>query len=135
MLRLLEALLDACVAKGLLRREGDSYRNSHLSGAQLVQGRPLYLGHILEIQARSASRWGRMLQRVTTGETPEGADELGGQHPVFTRAMNDLGMFNDAAALGAAVDLPECRTPVDVGCGSEQCAPRARGARDSRHAS
>jgi SAM-dependent methyltransferase len=116
--RLLEALLDACVAMGLLRREVETYRNSHLSSAHLVRGRPLYLGHILEIQARGALRWGRLLQVVTTGKTPEGPDELGEQHPVFTRAMNDLGMFNEAGALAAAVDLSECRTLVDVGCGS-----------------
>jgi SAM-dependent methyltransferase len=115
---LLEALLDACVAMGLLRREGESYRNSHLSSAHLVKGRPLYVGHILEIQARGVLRWGQLLHTVTTGETPTGLDELGEQHPTFTRAMNDLGMVNEASALAAAVDLSGCRRLVDLGCGS-----------------
>jgi len=115
---LLKALLDACVAMGLLCREGDRYRNSHLSSAHLVKGRPLYVGHILEIQSRGAPRWGRLLHMVTTGESPEGPDELGEQHPIFTRAMNDLGMHHEAAALAAAVDLSACRSLVDLGCGS-----------------
>ncbi len=115
---LLEALLDACVAMGLLRREGEFYRNSHLGSAHLVKGRPLYVGHILEIQARGALRWGQLLHMVTTGESPEGPDELGEQSPVFTMAMNDLGMANEASALAAAVDLSGCRSLVDLGCGS-----------------
>jgi SAM-dependent methyltransferase len=116
--RLLEALLDACAAMGLLCREGDRYRNSHLSSAYLVKGRPLYVGHILEIQSRGAPRWGRLLHMMTTGESPEGPDEFGEQHPVFTRAMNDLGMHGEASALAAAVDLSACRSLVDLGCGS-----------------
>ena len=109
---LLEALLDACSAMGLLCREGDRYRNSHLSSAHLVEGRPLYVGHILEVQARDALRWGKLLHLVTTGKPPEGSDELGEQHPVFTRAMNDLGMVNEASALAAAVDLLDDRDAV-----------------------
>ncbi len=116
--RLLTPLLDACVAMRLLCRESDRYRNSHVSSAHLVEGRPLYVGHILEIQARGAQRWGQLLQMVTTGEAPEGPDELGEQHPVFTRAMNDLGMLDEASALAAAVDLSGCRSLVDLGCGS-----------------
>jgi SAM-dependent methyltransferase len=115
---LLEALLEACVAMGLLLRRHGLYRNSHLSSAHLVKGRPLYVGHILEIQARGALRWGRLLHVVTTGETPEGPDEVGEQHPLFTRAMNDLGMLQEASALAAAVDLSDCRSLVDLGCGS-----------------
>jgi SAM-dependent methyltransferase len=116
--QLLGALLDACVAMGVLCREGDRYRNSHLSSAHLVEWRPLYVGHILEIQARGTPRWGRLLQMVTTGQPQEGPDELGEQHPVFTRAMNDLGMLDEASALAAAVDLSACRSLVDLGCGS-----------------
>ena len=115
---LLEALLDACVAMGLLRREGDSFRNTHVSSAHLVKGKPLYVGHILEIQARGTPRWAQLLHMMTTGEKPEGDDEVGEQHPVFTRAMNDLGMLQEASALAAAVDLSACRSLVDLGCGS-----------------
>jgi SAM-dependent methyltransferase len=116
--RLLEALLDACVAIGLLRREKGSYGNSHLSGAYLVEGRPLYLGHILEVQASGAARWDRLMELITTGETPAVSDELGEQDPVFTLAMDDLGAQGEAEALAGAVDLSGCRTLLDAGCGS-----------------
>ncbi len=116
--RLLEALLDACVAMGLLGREGGRYSNSHLSEAYLVAGRPLYLGHILEVQARGAARWDRLQDLVKTGEPPAVSGEVGEQDPVFTMAMNDLGAQGEASALAAAVDLSDCKTLLDLGCGS-----------------
>jgi len=116
--RLLEALLDACVAMGLLRHEEEGYFNSHQSSAYLVEGRPLYLGHILEVQAREAARWDRLLDMVKTGEAPAVPDEVGEQDRVFTLAMNDLGAHDEAEALATAVDLSRCRTLLDIGCGS-----------------
>lgn len=116
--RLLEALLDACVAMGLLRHEEGAYFNSHQSSALLVEGRPLYLGHILEVQARGAARWNRLIDVIRTGEVPIVPDEVGEQDQVFTLAMNDLGAHNEAEVLATAVDLSRCRTLLDVGCGS-----------------
>lgn len=116
--RLLEALLDACVAMGLLRREEGTYFNSHLSSAYLVEGRPLYLGHILEVQARGSARWNRLLDVLRTGKVPTIPDEVNEQDPIFTLAMNDLGAHNEAEALASSVDLSRCRTLLDLGCGS-----------------
>jgi len=115
---LLEAVLDACAALGLLRRQDGHYTNRHLSSAYLVEGRPLYLGHILEVQARGAARWQQLLDVVRTGEPPAVPGEAGEQDAIFTLAMNDLGAHNEAAALAEAVDLRECSTLLDVGCGS-----------------
>ena len=116
--RLLEALLDACVSMGLLRHEEGTYFNSHLSSAYLVEDRPLYLGHILEVQARGAARWNQLLDVMRTGEVATVPNEVDEQDPIFTLAMNDLGAHNEAEALAAAVDLSCCRTLLDVGCGS-----------------
>jgi SAM-dependent methyltransferase len=116
--RLLEALLDACVATGLLHREGRRYVNSHLSSAYLVEGRPLYLGHILEVQARGTARWDRLLEFVRTGEALSVPGEVGEHDQLFTMAMNDLGANGEAEALAGAVNLSSCRTLLDVGCGS-----------------
>jgi SAM-dependent methyltransferase len=116
--RLLEALLDACVGVGLLRREGRSYANTELSRTCLVESNPQYLGHILEVQAREAARWAHLLELVRTGEAPRVRDDVSEQDPLFTLAMNDLGAQGEAEALAAAVDLSRCRTLVDLGCGS-----------------
>ncbi|HVP14149.1 MAG TPA: class I SAM-dependent methyltransferase [Terriglobales bacterium] len=116
--RLLEAVLDACVGMGLLTRAAACYRNSHLSGAYLVEGRPLYLGHILEVQARDAALWDRLLDVVRTGEVPRVRAGAAEDDPVFTMAMNDLGAHEEAETLAGAVDLSGCCTLLDVGCGS-----------------
>jgi SAM-dependent methyltransferase len=115
---LLEAVLDACVAIGLLHREQGRYANSHLSSAYLVEGRPLYLGHILEVQARDAARWAHAYDIVKTGEVPDFPGEVGEQDATFTLAMNDLGAQGEAEALAGAVDLSRCGTLLDIGCGS-----------------
>lgn len=115
---LLEALLDACVAIGLLRREKGVYFNSHESGAYLVEGRPLYVGHILEVLDREAARWNQLYDLLKIGVAPTVANDVDERDPVFTLAMNDLGAHSEAEALAAAVDLSDCRTLLDVGCGS-----------------
>jgi hypothetical protein len=116
--RLLQALLEACVAMGLLHRVGGGYRNAHCSSAYLVEGRPMYLGHILEVQASGATRWAGLYETVRTGEAAPAAGEIGEGEPRFTLAMNDLGTHAEAAALAASVDLSDARHLVDIGCGS-----------------
>jgi len=115
---MLGALLDACVGCGLLVRSGNGYRASHLSCAYLVPGRPLYLGHVIEMQARGASRWALLTEAVQHGRVPEVDDSVGEQAPLFTLAMNDLGAHDEAFALASAVDLSGAHTLLDIGCGS-----------------
>jgi predicted O-methyltransferase YrrM len=118
-IRPLEGLLDACAALGLLRRQKDRYKNSHMSDAYLVEGRPLYLGGLIEVQAIEAGNWQRLYDLVMGGQ--RGGDQ-GAEKEVtpelFTEAMNNLGMLGEAEALATAVDLRGCKKMIDVGCGS-----------------
>jgi ubiquinone/menaquinone biosynthesis C-methylase UbiE len=113
------ALLDACVAMGLLRVRDGIYTNSHLSEVHLVKGRPLYLGDYLHVQAIESAGWQRLHDVITQGGA---AAQYGVDTQVetdrFTMAMNNLAMLGEAEALASAVDLSECKTMVDVGCGS-----------------
>lgn len=117
--RYLEALLDACVAIGLLRRKNNKYMNSHISDAHLVEGRPRYLGDIIEVLSIEASHWERLYNLVVNGSTLFHDETKREVTPhLFTMAMNNLGMLGEAEALANAVDLTEYKTIVDVGCGS-----------------
>ena len=51
---LLEKVLIACSAMGLLHREGSLYQNTESAERYLVEGRPLYQGEII---AHSAMGW------------------------------------------------------------------------------
>lgn len=115
----LEGLLDACTAIGLLRRQGNLYGNSHVSDAYLVEGRPLYLGDIIEVQSIETGNWERLYSLVISGDTSAGGGARREVTPeLFTMAMNNLGMLGEAEALANAVDLSGCKTMIDVGCGS-----------------
>ena len=116
---LLAVLLDACVGLGLLRMSNGRYTNAHISDTHLVEGRPRYLGNLLELQFVEGSHWAGLYDLVLTGTLPDsGGLEREIDRHGFTMAMNDLGMLGEAEALANAVDLAACRTMADVGCGS-----------------
>jgi predicted O-methyltransferase YrrM len=118
-IRPLEGLLDVCVSLGLLRRQDDRYANSHMSDAYLVEGRPLYLGDIIEVQSIEAGYWERLHDTVLgSGKGGGEGIEREVSPELFTKAMDNLGMLGEAAALANLVDLAGCRIMVDVGCGS-----------------
>jgi predicted O-methyltransferase YrrM len=117
--RYLKALLDGCIAIGLLQLHDNRYKNSYLSDIYLVEGRPTYLGDIIEVIGSEAGNWDRLYGLIT------GSDETGLKEAKrevsphrFTLAMNNLAMQGEAGALAAAVDLSGCKNMVDVGCGS-----------------
>ncbi|MGD2109576.1 MAG: methyltransferase dimerization domain-containing protein [Phycisphaerae bacterium] len=117
--RLLTAILDACVPMGLLHREDRRYVNSHLSESYLVEGKPLYLGDIIEVLSIEGAAWQRLYDVVS--QNTAATEAL--PHPQtaprrFTLAMNNLAMQGEADALASAIDLSDSKTLVDVGCGS-----------------
>jgi 2-polyprenyl-3-methyl-5-hydroxy-6-metoxy-1,4-benzoquinol methylase len=60
--------LDALVALGFLRREGDVYRNAPDSELFLAKGKPSYIGGILEMaNNRLYGFWGHLTQALRTG--------------------------------------------------------------------
>jgi SAM-dependent methyltransferase len=117
--KLLPALLDVCVAMGLLHRDRGGYVNSHLSESCLVEGAPLYLGNIIELQSIESATWQRLYDVVAgKGSAEQKLSPSQAEPRLFTLAMDDIARQGEAAALAAAVDLSACRTMVDVGCGS-----------------
>jgi SAM-dependent methyltransferase len=117
--RVLPALLDACVAMGLLRRQEDRYANSHLSDAHLVQGRPLYVGDFIDLLAFDAAHWLGLYDTVLGTKQPAShSDETEFGRRRFTLAMHNLAANGEADALANGIDLTGCKTMADVGCGS-----------------
>jgi predicted nicotinamide N-methyase len=117
--QLLPALLDACAAMELLRVKDGLYENSHVSDAYLVEGKPLYMGDLIELQANDAAQWQGLYDAILgRREVAKATVQTELDPRGFTLAMNNLAMLGEAEALAAAVDLSGCRTMADIGCGS-----------------
>lgn len=117
--RIFPSLLTACVGLGLLELKNGVYYNAHLSEVHLVEGRPLYVGDLIEVMAIELADWQHIYSMVRNSpEAPYSSPMTEPDTRRFTLAMNNLAMLGEAAALADAVDLSACTTMADVGCGS-----------------
>jgi SAM-dependent methyltransferase len=117
--------LDSLVALGMLERDGDRYSNTPETDLFLDQGKPSYVGGLLEMaNARLYRFWGSLTEALRTGqpqnEAKRGEDAFTaiyadpGRLEGFLRAMTGLSM---GAAMAIANKFPWERyeTFVDVG--------------------
>jgi ubiquinone/menaquinone biosynthesis C-methylase UbiE len=113
-------LLDACVATGLLRKEGGMYFNSHDASAFLVPGSAADLSGALRYNRDVYQAWGRLPELVRTGRPVERPEVHLGEDFERTRRFV-LAMHHRALAIGRAVvdmvNLAGCRAILDVGGG------------------
>lgn len=119
--RAADRFLNACVALGLLERDGVTYRNSPDAATFLVAGAPTYLGDQVLLHARTTyGLWSDLTATLrawrpgaTDGEAPaeddQGADALRGQHNLARLVGH---------ALGRAYDFSRHRRLLDLGGGT-----------------
>lgn len=122
-----EMLLTGCAALGLLEKTNGGYRNTPLSEAYLVRGKPYYFGGFVEMaDKRLYAGWGRLSEalrtnRPTTWDPDVQASIFDGEDPVmlavFWEAMHSLSTMT-ARKLGEAVDFGRYRRLLDIGGGS-----------------
>lgn len=119
--------LDALVALGMLRREGEAYANTPEADLFLDRGKPTYVGGILEMaNQRLYPFWANLTQALRTGE-PQNEAKGGGQDlfatiyadpavlESFLRGMTGVSLPS-ALAMAALFPWNEVRSFVDVGC-------------------
>ena len=113
-------LLNACVAKGLLSRDGDRYSNSLEASEFLVKGAPAYIGEALKYSEDLYEAWGRTVDLMQTGKPVAPHDLILGDDEEKTRNFV-LGMHNRALGIGAALpqgaDFAGRTRLLDVGGG------------------
>lgn len=122
-----EMLLTGCAALGLLEKADGRYRNTPLSEAYLVRGKPYYFGGFVQMaDKRLYAGWGRLTEalrtnRPTTWDPAVQSSAFDGGDPtmlaLFWEAMHSLSTMT-ARKLGEAVDLGEFRCLLDIGGGS-----------------
>lgn len=116
----LRMLLDACSAEGLLTREGNTFANTAVVDAFLVQGRPAYIAHGLKFAEDLYPAWGRLAELVRTGAPTMEPESILGDDKEKTRAFV-LAMHERARGMSAVlphgVDFAGRRRLLDVGGG------------------
>lgn len=113
-------LLNACVALGLLEKSNDKYRNSPISQAFLVSGKPSYLGNAIRYSDDLYQTWGRLEEVLKQDKPPMPPETYLGSNEQSTRHFV-MGMHNRALSIGQAmlhlVDLTGKKQMLDVGGG------------------
>ena len=122
-----EMLLTGCAALGLLEKTDGRYRNTPLSEAYLVRGKPYYFGGFVQMaDKRLYAGWGRLTEalrtnRPTTWDPAAQSSMFNGEDPamlaLFWEAMHSLSTMT-ARKLGEAVDFRQFRRLLDIGGGS-----------------
>ncbi|MGE0152891.1 MAG: methyltransferase [Reyranellaceae bacterium] len=125
-----EMLLTGCAALGLLEKRDGRYRNTPLSEAYLVRGKPYYFGGFVQMaDKRLYTGWGRLAEalrtnRPTTWDPAVQSSIFDGEDPtmlaLFWEAMHSLSTMT-ARKLGEAVDFSQFRRLLDIGGGSGAC--------------
>jgi len=102
---------------GLLKKNGETYRNSRLGATALNAHHPAYRGDYLRLITSHWADWGRLLESVKSGlpldhDEPEEPD----YRRRFTWAMHHR-TLETAPKIAAQIDLRGARTLLDLGGG------------------
>ncbi len=122
-----EMLLTGCAALGLLEKADGRYRNTPLSEAYLVRGKPYYFGGFVQMaDKRLYPGWGKLIEalrtnRPTTWDPAVRSSMFDGEDPMmlatFWEAMHSLSTMT-ARKLGEAVNFGQFHRLLDIGGGS-----------------
>jgi ubiquinone/menaquinone biosynthesis C-methylase UbiE len=116
----LRLLLDACVAVGLLIKQGNRYANTAAGKTALVAGAPHDLTRAIRYNRDVYSAWGRLTELVKTGRPVEAPEIHLGEDAGRTRRFV-LAMHGRALGIGRSVvpllDLAGCGRLLDLAGG------------------
>ena len=117
----LRLLLNACVAEGLLKKEGGKYNNTEESETFLVPGKPGDLSDAIKYNMDVYPLWKRIPELVRTGKPVESPHvHLGGDKERTKNFV--MAMHRRALAIGNMVmpflEVSNCKKVLDVGGGS-----------------
>lgn len=110
---LLEKVLIACAAMGLLFKSGDRYRNSPMAVTYLIKGHALYQGDIINHSAGVWNFWNELPNTIRTAPAAKPADP----HRNFILGMHNLTMSGRGQLFLDHIDLSGRKLLFDVGGG------------------
>ena len=98
-------LLDACVAEGLLEKDGETYCNTSAGKAALVPGGPADLTKAIRYNRDVYPAWGHLAEFAFTGRPVERPEVHLGENEARTKAFA-------AAMFGRAMGIGRCVVPM-----------------------
>jgi hypothetical protein len=112
----LEKLLIACCAMDLLIKQNDGYVNTPLSEQYLVEGKPLYQGHIIAHAANVWEFWDELPDQLIPPSAGPEEDETE-IHRNFILGMENITMGGRGQLFLDNIDLSARKHLIDVGGG------------------
>jgi len=116
----LELFLNALVACGFLATDGRGFQNTKYGQEIFLDGKSLYVGDYIALQARSAPDWLRLKDSVLSGTPLDRPDFLKVDQPELTRGFARA-MYNTAIGhahyLARRLPLGSAKTLLDLGGG------------------
>ena len=98
-------LLDACVAEGLIEKDGETYSNTSAGKAALVPGGPADLTKAIRYNRDVYPAWGKLAEFAFTGKPVERPEVHLGENEARTKAFA-------AAMFGRAMGIGRCVVPM-----------------------
>ena len=95
-------LLDACVAEGLLEKNGETYSNTPAGKAALVPGGPADLTKAIRYNRDVYPAWGKLAEFAFTGQPVERPEVHLGENEERTKAFA-AAMFGRAMGIGKSI--------------------------------
>ena len=95
-------LLDACVAEGLLEKNGETYANTSAGKAALIPGGPADLTKAIRYNRDVYPAWGKLAEFAATGKPVEKPEVHLGENEARTKAFA-AAMFGRAMGIGRTV--------------------------------
>ena len=95
-------LLDACVAEGLLEKDGETYCNTPAGKAALVPGGPADLTKAIRYNRDVYPAWGKLAEFAFTGQPVERPEVHLGENEERTKAFA-AAMFGRAMGIGKGI--------------------------------
>ena len=113
-------LLDACVAEGLLEKDGETYSNTPAGKTALVPGGPADLTKAIRYNRDVYPAWGKLAEFAFTGKPVERPEVHLGENEERTKAFA-AAMFGRAMGIGKGVI-----GMIDVGDGGHETGDEKR---------
>ncbi len=118
--RMLELLMNALVATGVLTKDGDRFANTSVAQTHLVKTSPSYIGHLLILHDAEWNNWSKLEETIRTGRSPVAKHVFETDPELGANVLSVLHRIGEQSgpALAKRLALGEARTMLDLGGGA-----------------